>query len=177
MSTRRALVGWALLTGGATVGLAAFLPWATVSTLSVTGVSARWGVATVVIGALAVLSAVQWWTHPLGERATRPVLAVGGLGGVAATTIATVGITRMPSAVISTDPDEHGFLLDLLWDVGSGVTGLDEVVAVHAGIGIWLTLVAGAFTLTTAASGLVMQRNRSTSTRSAVACRTLEAAI
>lgn len=137
--------------GGVLLTIGALLPWVTVgSFLSISGVTARWGLLTLVAGLGAIAIAVQISTGRLVPRSTDKALAIAGavLGLLSFAIAIYVGFAIRDSIAddeggadssssASTGNDEFDESMDEL------ERSLEELFKVGTGIGVYATALGG----------------------------------
>lgn len=163
---------WALLLlgGGAAVVLGSFLPWVRILVFEISGVTARWGIVTLLAGAVALVAAYQAWKGGLLKASTtKPLLIAAVVAGVLAVLVpAAVALELKESVAESEVEDESGE------ELSSGDSEIDdeffdpefeaemeefersmaEAFAVKLGFGLWLTLIGGVLMLAGAVDAL-----------------------
>ena len=178
-TTRRALPvsGLLLFGGGIVATLASFLPWASMSILSVSGVTTGWGRATAAAGVVAVAAGLLQLRHgPSRNLLARLVLVVALAAGLAAVAIPDAVAGELHEPIVRRQLDAHlaphGLDADDLlggdqpslfqqWapmlsgQVADVVDAIESTMEIRLGRGLWLTLWAGATIALGAAAGLV----------------------
>lgn len=175
--------GLLLFGGGIVATLAAFLPWASMSMLSVSGVSAGWGVLTAAAGVAATTAGLVQLRNGTGANALiRLLLAIALLSGVAALAIPYAVAAELHEPIVRRQLDAHlaphGLEADDLlggdaqpslfqqWapmlsgDVADVVEAVESTMEIRLGRGLWLTLGAGAVIAAGAALGLIRSATR-----------------
>lgn len=153
-----------LLGGGGAVVLGSFLPWLQVLVIAISGISAQWGIVTLVAGLVALVAAYQAWKGGLLQPSTtRPLLVAAAVAGVVAVLVPTLVAVNFKQSLARSEleeasPVEGGPSVDeILPDMEEFESSLAEAFAVRIGFGLWLTALGGAATLAGAVDAL---RNR-----------------
>lgn len=166
---------WALLLlgGGAALVLGAFLPWVRILVFEISGVTARWGIVTLLAGIVVLVAAYQAWKGGLlSARATRPLLIAAAIaGGIGVLVPAAVAVELKESVAESEVGEEDGIsdddafgsedeeFFDAEWEaeMEEFERSLAEAFAVKLGFGLWLSLLGGGVAL---AGGIDALRSR-----------------
>ncbi len=153
-----------LLGGGGAVVLGSFMPWLQVLVFAINGISAQWGIVTLVAGLVALVAAYQAWKGGLlRASATRPLLVAAAVAGGVAVLVPTLVAVNLKQSVARSEleeapPVEGDPSFDEFFpDMEEFERSFAEPFAVGIGFGLLLTALGGAATLAGAANAL---RNR-----------------